>query len=308
MRIRFWNVVLVPEEDGAIRSLRVSARHLAAGLGIAAFGLLLMVGSIGLHVFSFRGLQSLKRLRQENAALRDHLASVNQTLDQVEGMIRDGERMEKEARVLAGLTPANALPPGVGGPLVMTSGGSKGAGGDVIETLRDQTERIDALSRQADSQRQRAEQTVGQLRTITDRLAHTPSTYPLRGPIAISAPFGWRNDPFTGQRAFHNGLDLQAEPGSPVYATAAGTVESAGYDGEFGLCIRITHGYGYETTYCHLSSATVHAGQSVQRGDILGAVGSSGRSTGPHLHYEIHLNGAPRDPSAQIATPGRMVD
>jgi murein DD-endopeptidase MepM/ murein hydrolase activator NlpD len=306
MRIRFWNVVLVPEEGGAIRSLRISARHLAAGFGIAVVGLLLMVGSIGLHVFSFHGLQTLKKLRQENAALRDHLVTVNQTLDQVEGLIHDGERMEKEARTLAGLTPLNALPPGVGGPLVVASAG--GLTEDVVQTLWDQNQRIDALSRQADSQRRRAEQTVGQLRTIADRLAHTPSTYPLRGEIAISAPFGWRNDPFTGQRAFHNGLDLQAEAGSSVYATAAGTVEFEGDDGEFGLCIRIRHGYGYETTYCHLNSARVHAGQSVVRGDILGAVGSSGRSTGPHLHYELRLNGVPRNPSAQIATPARVVD
>jgi murein DD-endopeptidase MepM/ murein hydrolase activator NlpD len=112
----------------------------------------------------------------------------------------------------------------------------------------------------------------------------------------MTAGFGWRSDPFTGGRAFHAGLDLRADPGTPVQATAAGEIIFAGWDGEYGLKVRIQHGGGYQTTYCHLKTTRAARGQRVRRGDVIGFVGSSGKSTGPHLHYEVALEGQSRNP------------
>jgi murein DD-endopeptidase MepM/ murein hydrolase activator NlpD len=118
--------------------------------------------------------------------------------------------------------------------------------------------------------------------------ASTPSIWPAHG--WLSSTVGSRRDPIHGGRDFHQGLDISADRGSPVYATADGTIASAGYESGYGNLIVITHEYGLETRYGHLSKYLVKAGAKVKRGDIIGLVGSTGRSTGSHLHYEVRVN------------------
>lgn len=119
--------------------------------------------------------------------------------------------------------------------------------------------------------------------------AATPSIWPTHG--WLSSSMGNRADPLTGEKDFHPGLDISADKGDPVYATADGTVSSAAVAGNYGNLVVIDHGYGIETRYGHLSAFKVRDGQSVKRGDLLGLVGSTGRTTGPHLHYEVRANG-----------------
>jgi murein DD-endopeptidase MepM/ murein hydrolase activator NlpD len=212
--------------------------------------------------------------------------------------------------VLAGLDPIDdeTRKLGVGGPLVGAPTEMQMADPAVSGSLQTQDQRLDLLGRRVHFQQQSLDQTLQTLRGLGDRLAHTPAICPLRGQYVVSADYGWRNDPFTGERAFHTGLDLRAEIGTPVFATADGEVAFAGYDGEFGHCIRIRHGYGYESSYCHLGSARVTQGQKVTRGTMIGSVGTSGRSTGPHLHYEVAVNGSTRDPAGFIMTPRTTVE
>ena len=120
--------------------------------------------------------------------------------------------------------------------------------------------------------------------------AATPSIWPLVAGWPSSG-FGPRADPVTGEPELHTGLDISADRGTPVHATADGTVESAGYDGGYGNCILIDHGFGIGTRYGHLSGYAISVGQTVKRGQVIGYVGSTGHTTGPHLHYEILLNG-----------------
>jgi len=124
--------------------------------------------------------------------------------------------------------------------------------------------------------------------------AATPSIWPLAG--WLTSNFGSRKDPLDGSADFHPGLDIAADRGTPVHATADGTVRLAGYNGNYGNCIEVSHGFGIGTRFGHLSSYAVHAGSTVKRGDIIGYVGSTGRTTGAHLHYEILLNGQPINP------------
>jgi murein DD-endopeptidase MepM/ murein hydrolase activator NlpD len=118
--------------------------------------------------------------------------------------------------------------------------------------------------------------------------AATPSIWPVTG--WLSSAYGSRRDPFTGAPDFHAGLDISADRGGAVKATANGTVESAGYSGNYGNLVVLTHGFGMTTRYGHLARATVKPGQRVRRGDIIGFVGSTGRSTSSHLHYEVWWN------------------
>jgi murein DD-endopeptidase MepM/ murein hydrolase activator NlpD len=119
--------------------------------------------------------------------------------------------------------------------------------------------------------------------------AATPSIWPARG--WLTSTMGSRIDPINGGDDFHPGLDIAAEKGQPVYATAAGTVRSASFENGYGNLIVLDHGFGLETLYGHLSAFNIKKGDKVQRGDLIGRVGSTGRATGPHLHYEVHANG-----------------
>jgi murein DD-endopeptidase MepM/ murein hydrolase activator NlpD len=131
----------------------------------------------------------------------------------------------------------------------------------------------------------------------------TPSIWPAHG--WLTGTFGGRSDPFTGERGFHQGLDISTPKGTPVYATADGTVESAGYTGDYGNLLVLRHDFGLTTRYGHLSGFKVKAGSPVHRGDVIGFVGSTGRSTGAHLHYEILANGKLLNPLQLLTQPAQ---
>lgn len=126
----------------------------------------------------------------------------------------------------------------------------------------------------------------------------TPSIRPSRG--YITSEFGYRPSPVTGQLKLHQGLDFGAPPGAPVYATADGVVSFSGFDSEYGKLVSIDHGYGVVTRYAHNSELFTVVGQKIKRGDVISAVGNTGRSTGPHCHYEVRVNGVPVDPTNYI--------
>jgi murein DD-endopeptidase MepM/ murein hydrolase activator NlpD len=125
-------------------------------------------------------------------------------------------------------------------------------------------------------------------------LAATPSIKPVQG--WYTSKFGYRISPFTGRPTMHQGLDIAAAPGTPIYATADGVVSFAGYDPGYGKLVSIDHGYGVVTRFGHTSQIFVEVGQHVHRRDLIAAVGNTGRSTGPHCHYEVRVNNVPVDP------------
>ena len=146
-----------------------------------------------------------------------------------------------------------------------------------------------------------------ELSTLFTVLRHVPLTTPVRGPeFEETSGFGPRIDPFNHRLGFHPGIDLAGPWGSPVRSTAPGVVDWAGPEEGYGNLVEIDHGYGIKTRYGHLSSITVHVGEKVQKGTVVGKLGSTGRSTGPHVHYEVRLNDVVRDPSRFIEA-GRHV-
>ena len=147
-------------------------------------------------------------------------------------------------------------------------------------------------------------------RIQVDRLARTlhrvPIRKPLEGDIDLASAYGIRQDPFTGAPAMHTGVDIHGETGEPVRASADGTVTAAGWSGGYGQSVDIDHGNGLSTRYAHLSSIDVRVGQTVKSGQVLGKVGSSGRSTGPHLHYETRIRGEAVDPQRFLRAGARL--
>lgn len=136
------------------------------------------------------------------------------------------------------------------------------------------------------------------MRENRERLAVMPSIWPVEG--FVSSGFGSRPSPFTGRLQTHKGLDIAARMGTPIHAPGRGIVTAAGTDGAYGISVDLNHGGGITTKYGHMSKLAVKPGQSVERGDVIGYVGRTGRATGPHLHYEVRLNGVPTNPYAYL--------
>ena len=134
------------------------------------------------------------------------------------------------------------------------------------------------------------------LRALSNTLLKVPLRKPMTGDIDESSPFGIRTDPIVHEAAMHTGIDFRGDTGDPIHATASGTVTIAGLSGGYGKMVEIDHGNGVATRYGHLSQIDVDVGDAVRSGQTVGKLGSTGRSTGPHLHYEVRVKGEAVDP------------
>ena len=165
---------------------------------------------------------------------------------------------------------------------------------DNSDLVMNTTKRVDVLSKRLAIQSKSLDEIVKLAKTKNSLLAAIPAIQPVRNENLrqMASGFGYRSDPFTKVRKFHEGMDFSAKTGTPIYATGDGVVDKADNTASgYGNHIVIRHGFGYETLYGHLSRYKVHAGQRLKRGDVIGYVGSTGRSEAPHLHYEVHKNG-----------------
>ena len=162
----------------------------------------------------------------------------------------------------------------------------------------DLTRKVDILERQLYVQAKSYDEIVEMVKTREIRIENIPAIQPVlnRDLTRVASGYGWRNDPVYHTPRFHAGMDFTAPIGTDVYATGNAVVTFVGWKQGYGNCVLIDHGFNYETLYAHLSKALVHKGQKVKRGDIIALVGNSGKSTGPHLHYEVHYKGSPVDP------------
>ena len=165
------------------------------------------------------------------------------------------------------------------------------------ELVKELSKRMDVLEQKIYAQIQSFDQLKVALQEQKDRLAHIPSVMPINiADYTMSSGYGYREDPLYGSSKFHAGLDFAAAQGTPVFATADGKIGSAERKPDYGNCIDIDHGYNYLTRYAHLSEVFVKPGQEVKRGQLIGRVGSTGKSTGPHLHYEVRFKDEPQNP------------
>jgi murein DD-endopeptidase MepM/ murein hydrolase activator NlpD len=297
MRARRYTVLIADRSSGVVRRVGVSLRPaIAVALGILSIPVLMGLGAKWSAHAEIAQLESANSLLQaENGNYRQATGQLTGQIQSLEGVINDlGQRASldpEQARAMQKL------------PAVVKSH----AVGGVTESNRALSEVVSSLSSFSSP-----EDTFGVLRDLLQGLekrltyvrrnvekrealaAATPSIWPAHG--WLTGTFGGRPDPFTGEPDFHQGIDISTDKGNPVYATADGTVASAAPAGEYGNLIVLTHEFGLSTRYGHLSRFNVHAGQRVARGDVIGYVGSTGRSTGAHLHYEILANGKQINP------------
>ncbi len=235
--------------------------------------------------------------RRDGGGLDSILGRISAALDKVDrrqtAVLTDTEeQMDGKARrmrsVLSdlGVNPAKA-PGGVGGPFV---------------PLKPPRSSASAFDRQL----YRINAARAEINQYSHTLVSVPVRKPVTGEVDMSSPFGMRLDPFLGRPAIHTGIDLRGEIGEPAHATAAGRVTIAGREGGYGNMVEINHGNGLATRYGHLSKILVKVGQTVHIGEVIGLIGSTGRSTGPHLHYETRINGEAVDPQKFLRAGVRL--
>ncbi len=258
--------------------------------------LLVVLGSRGASRAELEGLQTANEsLRVENESYREATGELTVQIASLQGALTQlSEQTQLDAETRSGdCSPARDHPlarhgrrfdAAVTAPATATPEGTFGVLRDVLGSLENGLASV----------KSRVENQQALVRS-------TPRGWPVVG--WLTSMFGNRRDPFTGGNDFHPGLDISANQGTPVKATADGTVESAGYQGNYGNAIVLTHGFGIGTRFGHLSQIAVRPGQKVMRGEVIGYVGATGRATSAHLHYEILINGQPINPLRLLARP-----
>jgi murein DD-endopeptidase MepM/ murein hydrolase activator NlpD len=278
------------------------ARRLAVGLmiGLAAVPLLIGLGASTTDPVELESLrQANENLRVENDSYRaatgelaDQISSLQSALTQ----LGDQSQLDPQTRQALEKLPAYIRSKAAGGGTKLTSApppAPAAASSTPESTFGVLKSLLGALENRLASVKTKVENEQALARA-------TPSIWPIAG--WLSSAYGKRTDPFKSEDAdFHPGLDIAADRGTPIHATADGAVETAGYNGNYGLSVLIEHGYGIGTRFGHMSSLAVKPGQKVRRGDVIGYVGSTGHATGPHLHYEILFNGRPINPLGLLA-------
>ncbi|MEY3248514.1 MAG: hypothetical protein RL742_557, partial [Bacteroidota bacterium] len=242
-----------------------------------------------------------QELLREIEQMDDKFAQLNEQLDMMSKVLENvQERDANVHRAVFGMDPidADVWHGGIGGHDAHPEAAAFKYG---AQSLRTSLEKMDKLSRQIALQSQSLD-TLQELASDKQRmLASIPSIKPVREDrlqksMNVLSGFGYRIHPVYKVRKFHEGVDFPARVGTAIQATGDGVVKEAGWHQGYGKCVRISHGYGYETWYAHMSSINVRVGEKVKKGQKIGAVGDTGLSTAPHLHYEVHYKGQPVNP------------
>ena len=306
MLARRYTVIIADRSSGVMRRATISVRGVLGVLS-AIVGVPILMGlgakwSARAEIVDLHNANTA--LQVENGSYRAATGELTTQIPSLEDVINDlGARSRLDPAQVKAMQQLPAIVK------------SRAAGGSAIAP---------AISELAKTPMATPEDTFGVLRSLLQGLENrltyvrhdveqrealagaTPSIWPAHG--WLTGTFGQRMDPFTGEPGVHQGLDISTEKGQPVYVTADGTIESAGYNGDYGNMIIVQHGFGLTTRYGHLSGFAVKAGQGVKRGQVIGYVGSTGRSTGAHLHYEILANGRLINPLQLLTKPSNAAN
>lgn len=306
MSKRRWTIVVVPQGSSASKIVEVShtALKLVGSLAVAATLLATLLGYA--TVRRALNLARADRLEVENAQLADELNLLHGKLSALSDTVTALEVRETQLRLLANVDPIDPQvhDVGIGGPGPVAE--SPPEGSELLGRAALVRVDLNAMIRRANLLASSFREAGDSLLVHADRLASTPSIMPTVGWLS-SAFSRMRDHPILHVARAHEGLDVTAPMGTPIEAPANGTVVQTGWEAGYGNTVTIDHGYGIVTRFAHASRILVRVGEKVERGDRIALVGNTGLSTGPHLHYEVHVNGRPVDPRRYIL-PGVVTD
>jgi murein DD-endopeptidase MepM/ murein hydrolase activator NlpD len=299
MANRRWTVMLVPHGSDGSRALSLSGTLVKLVAGVATIlAASMLAAAIGVVSHSV-DLARSQRLERANRALSSEVTRLGQRVGALSDTLAVIARRDEEMRLVAGLEPLSpdVQRAGIGGPAgtwpereqLLTEGGTVGREAFGVHTD------VDALLRRANMLAESFREAAESIASHTQEMAAMPSIMPTMGFLTSKFSF-IRYHPILHESRPHEGIDITAAYGTRIIAPAAGRVIKVGYENGYGIMVVIDHGYGLETRYAHMSRSAARMGQMVKRGDLLGYVGSTGLSTGPHLHYEVLRDGRAVDP------------
>jgi len=281
----------------AIEEVHTSVRDVFRRLtGYGVFALLIGIGLFALFVMIFPSPRE-RQILQRYDALKAQNEMLQQRVDRMTLVL--GDLQQRDDNLYRALLQAEPI------PVSARLGSARSnvyydsiASYTDSRLVADLTRKVDLLENTIYSQAKSYEELSELARTQEVRLENLPAIQPVlnKDLTRFASGYGWRIDPVYHTRRFHEGIDFTAPTGTDIFATGNGRVVYAGWRQGYGNCIEVDHGYDYLTRYAHLHKIVVREGQKVKRGDVIGLVGSTGKSTGPHLHYEVHYKGMPVDP------------
>jgi murein DD-endopeptidase MepM/ murein hydrolase activator NlpD len=304
LRKRYYILFVARDEDGRVRKISLPVQYVYGFVAAALVGAFTIVGLAGSYTRMLLKTESFNQIRQERETLRKNYRQMAQIAHERDIQVASLGALASEVTAIYGLK-QNKLAAGgkqsaataAAAPTPATLALTDEVNPQDVKLSLDQfyTLRNQALSGRV-SRALEGGLTSGMSSGLTDwtQVADAPSLWPVEGRVTSS--FGQREDPFNGEGAFHAGLDISAPSGTVVRATGDGLVDSAAMVSGYGRQVIVDHGHGVRTVYGHLSGMLVIEGQRVVRGQIIGYVGQTGRSTGPHLHYEVRINNVPVNP------------
>ncbi len=285
LRRRFYILFVARGDDGQLRKISIPVHYLYVFVVGAAIGFLSLTGIASSYARMLLKVSRYNELRTEKEQLKDRYSRLEEVAKERDVQVASLGSIASEVSALYGLKSQ---------PTLVTASQDQILDSDVSSSL----DQLSALRSSALSGATTVGLTLGLTRNATTadwfRANSAPNLWPVEGQVTGS--FGERIDPFNGEGAFHSGVDIGSSYGHPVVAPADGVITFADFLGGYGKALMMDHGHGISTRYGHLSGFAVTIGQHVQRGDIIGYVGASGRSTGPHLHYEVRINDTPVNP------------
>jgi murein DD-endopeptidase MepM/ murein hydrolase activator NlpD len=289
-----YTLLVVSDHSQAVRRFRVRRRAIRKG-AYAAVALAVVGAGFAAHYLALLATAAENRvLKEENAQLRSQILLVQEKVAHISATLDRVERFDAKLRdgVVALRDPDRKLAVGpVSAPAADPAAGPPAAARQDSKAL---PSALDALAGEALKQESSLRELQEYFEDQRSLLASTPSMWPARG--WVTSDFGARLDPITAERVMHRGMDIATPHGQPVLSPSDGTVVFAGTEAGYGKVLVVDHGYGVKTRYGHLSEIFVKPGERVRRGGKIAAVGNTGRSTGPHLHYEVRVNGIPENP------------
>jgi murein DD-endopeptidase MepM/ murein hydrolase activator NlpD len=291
-RRRFLTVLILTARRPRFRKLRLSYAFVGAGSALSVALLATGLWAPRLLVRVRDQAVLLERLEHENHALRGERGQFETALAEMAERLGSFEERVAQLAEGLGMTDVPAVKAAAGGA-ALEHGLDRFWFDAELRAFRSRSESLD-----------RSFDVLGDaFAERKHRLAATPSIMPVRG--LFSHGYGWRKDPFTGDREFHAGIDIVAPPNTEIVAPADGVVSRAGRLSDYGKSLDVAHGHGFVTRYGHLNAILVQPGDRVRRGEVIGRVGSTGRSTGPHLHYEVFRDGRRVNPWSFLGQNGR---
>ncbi len=293
-------IIFLPDASNRVKQFKIPQSILLGFL----LAILLLAFVLTWGLMDYRAVKAkipkLARLEKENSQQEVQLASLTDRIDRINGRLIELNEFDQKLKIMVNLETEeeNNQFLGIGGSdsSLFDPGYTIEKAHERLVTLMHQS--LDNLDTAISIQMNEKEELYKFLENQKNLLAHTPSIWPTRG--WLSSGFGNRISPFTNEEEFHKGIDISTRMNTPILAPADGLVSSTGKDYFMGNMLMINHGYGLKTRYGHMTKILVKQGEYVKRGQEIGLVGNTGRSTGPHLHYEVYLNSLPVNPRRYI--------